>query len=129
MNFLTIHYFLTLVGERNFTRAAERLHVTQQTLSGHIAMVEREVGMKLFIRHVPLELTDGGEVFIATRVYSSAMNWHFAARFRMCREVRAECFASVSRPPAARFCCRPCSKFFTVGIRACASFFARWRMQ
>lgn len=63
MNFLTIHYFLTLVEERNFTRAAERLHVTQQTLSGHIAMVEREVGMKLFIRHVPLELTDGGEVF------------------------------------------------------------------
>ena len=42
MNFLTIHYFLTLVEERNFTRAAERLHVTQQTLSGHIAMVERE---------------------------------------------------------------------------------------
>ena len=63
MNFLTIHYFLTLVEERNFTRAAERLHVTQQTLSGHIAMIEREVGMKLFIRHVPLELTDGGEVF------------------------------------------------------------------
>ena len=63
MNFLTIHYFLMLVEERNFTRAAERLHVTQQTLSGHIAMVEREVGMKLFIRHVPLELTDGGEVF------------------------------------------------------------------
>lgn len=60
---MTIHYFLTLVEERNFTRAAERLHVTQQTLSGHIAMVEREVGMKLFIRHVPLELTDGGEVF------------------------------------------------------------------
>ena len=63
MNFLTIHYFLTLVEERNFTRDAERLHVTQQTLSGHIAMIEREVGMKLFIRHVPLELTDGGEVF------------------------------------------------------------------
>ena len=40
MNFLTIHYFLTLVEERNFTRAAERLHVTQQTLSGHIAAVE-----------------------------------------------------------------------------------------
>ena len=63
MNFMTIHYFLTLAEEKNFTRAAERLHVTQQTLSGHIAAVEREVGMKLFIRHVPLELTDGGEVF------------------------------------------------------------------
>lgn len=63
MNFQSMTYFLTLVEERNFTRAAERLHVTQQTLSGHIAAVEREVGMKLFIRHVPLELTDGGEAF------------------------------------------------------------------
>lgn len=42
MNFQSMTYFLTLVEERNFTRAAERLHVTQQTLSGHIAAVERE---------------------------------------------------------------------------------------
>ena len=41
MNFQSMTYFLTLVEERNFTRAAERLHVTQQTLSGHIAAVER----------------------------------------------------------------------------------------
>lgn len=63
MNFQSMTYFLMLAEERNFTRAAERLHVTQQTLSGHIAAMEREVGMKLFLRHVPLELTDGGEVF------------------------------------------------------------------
>ncbi len=64
MNFLTMTYFLTLAEERSFTRAAERLHVTQQTLSGHMAALEREVGMKLFVRHVPLELTDGGAVFL-----------------------------------------------------------------
>lgn len=63
MNFLSMKYFLTLAEEKSFTRAAEKLHITQQTLSAHMAGLEKEVGMKLFIRHVPLELTDGGEVF------------------------------------------------------------------
>lgn len=63
MNFLSMKYFLTLAEERSFTRAAERLHITQQTLSAHMAGLEKEVGMKLLVRRVPLELTDGGEVF------------------------------------------------------------------
>ena len=63
MNFLSMKYFIALSEEKSFTRAAERLHITQQTLSAHMAGLEKEVGMKLFVRHVPLELTDGGEVF------------------------------------------------------------------
>lgn len=63
MNFLSMKYFLTAAEERSFTKAAEKLHITQQTLSAHIAGLEKEVGMKLFLRHVPLELTDGGQVF------------------------------------------------------------------
>lgn len=64
MNFLTMKYFLMLAEEKNFTKAAEKLHITQQTLSAHIAALEKETGTKLFIRHVPLELTDSGEVFL-----------------------------------------------------------------
>lgn len=64
MNFLSMKYFLTLAEEKNFTRAAERLHITQQTLSAHIGGLEKEVGTKLFVRHVPLELTDSGAVFL-----------------------------------------------------------------
>ncbi len=63
MNFLSIKYFLTLARERNFTRAAEKLYITQQTLSAHIAALEKETGGPLFLRRVPLELTGGGEVF------------------------------------------------------------------
>lgn len=63
MNFLSMDYFLMVEKERNFTRAAEKLHITQQTLGAHIANVEKELGCKLFIRHVPLELTYAGEVF------------------------------------------------------------------
>ena len=53
-------YFVVLAEERSFTKAAEKLHVTQQTLSAHVAGLEKESGAKLFIRHVPLELTDAG---------------------------------------------------------------------
>ena len=56
-------YFVVLAEERSFTKAAEKLHVTQQTLSAHVAGLEKESGAKLFIRHVPLELTDAGRVF------------------------------------------------------------------
>lgn len=64
-------YFLTLAEEKNFTRAAEKLHITQQTLSAHIRGLEKEVGTKLFVRHVPLELTDSGAVFLRyARIFS-----------------------------------------------------------
>ena len=64
MNFLTIDYFITVARERSFTRAADRLYITQQTLSGHIAALEQELGSQLFVRHVPLELTYAGELFL-----------------------------------------------------------------
>ena len=64
MNFSTMDYFVTLARTRNFTRAAEELHITQQSLSAHIAALEQELGCQLFLRRVPLELTYGGETFL-----------------------------------------------------------------
>lgn len=64
MNFLSMKYFTTVARELSFTKAAEQLHITQQTLSAHIASVEQELGCTLFIRHVPLELTYAGQVFL-----------------------------------------------------------------
>ena len=64
MNFSSMEYFTVLAQERNFTRAAERLHITQQSLSSHIAVMEKELGSQLLVRHVPLELTYAGEVML-----------------------------------------------------------------
>lgn len=36
-----------LAQERNFKRAAEQLHITQQSLSSHIAGMEKELGSQL----------------------------------------------------------------------------------
>ena len=64
MNFSSLSYFEMLARERNFTRAAQRLHITQQSLSSNIAKMEQELGCQLIIRHVPLELTYAGEVLL-----------------------------------------------------------------
>lgn len=64
MNFSSMDYFVMVAQERSFTRAAERLHITQQTLSAHIASLEKEVGSRLFTRSVPLELTYAGQIFL-----------------------------------------------------------------
>lgn len=64
MNFSSMEYFTVLAQERSFTRAAERLHITQQSLSSHIAGMEKELGSRLLVRHIPLELTYAGEVML-----------------------------------------------------------------
>ena len=56
-----LHYFLTVARERNITNAAKALHITQPTLSRQMALLEEEIGAKLFVRDSrPLSLTDEG---------------------------------------------------------------------
>ncbi|MBQ9423436.1 MAG: LysR family transcriptional regulator [Pyramidobacter sp.] len=64
MNFSSMEYFAVLAQELSFTRAAERLHITQQSLSSHIAGMEKELGCQLIVRHVPLELTYAGQTLL-----------------------------------------------------------------
>ena len=63
MNFQNLEYFLVLAEEGSVTRAAERLHMSQQALSGLLARLEKEVGSALFSRHAGLELTYAGKCF------------------------------------------------------------------
>ena len=64
MNFSSMEYFTVLARERSFTRAAEQLHITQQSLSAHIAGMEQELGCPLVVRRIPLELTYAGSVLL-----------------------------------------------------------------
>ena len=50
MNFLSMDYFLMTAEKRSFTKAADALHIPQQTLSTHIANLEQELDCKLFVR-------------------------------------------------------------------------------
>jgi len=63
INFLNMKYFITVAEVKSFSIAAKRLYISQQTLSEHIAQIEKEIGTKLFERTRPLTITPAGEQF------------------------------------------------------------------
>lgn len=67
MELRVLRYFLMVAQEGNITRAAQKLLVTQPTLSKQLAELEDELGTKLFIRgHRAITLTEAGE-YLRTR--------------------------------------------------------------
>ena len=61
------YYYVEMVAElRSFSRAAEKLYISQPALTKSVAKLEAELGVKLFDRSVhPLQLTYAGERYLA----------------------------------------------------------------
>lgn len=80
VSFRLLSAFLTLVEHRNFTRAAERFHVSQSTFSGMIQRLEESVGARLFGRNTRnVVLTPEGELFAeAARHLVKDIQWTFS---------------------------------------------------
>jgi DNA-binding transcriptional LysR family regulator len=61
-----LRVFLAVAEERNFTRAAEQLHLAQQAVSKSVAQLERELGVELLERTSrEVRLTSAGEALLA----------------------------------------------------------------
>ena len=57
-----MEYIFEVYKEKNFTRAAEKLFITQPALSMAVQKVEERLGMPVFDRSTkPLSLTEAGE--------------------------------------------------------------------
>lgn len=64
MDFKTLTYFITVAEELNFTKAAEKLYMSQPPLSNQIKALEKELDTQLFIRGGRyLQLTESGKLY------------------------------------------------------------------
>jgi len=74
LNFYYINDFLKLVECKNFSAAADELYITQSALSKHMQVLERTLGIQLFIRNnKATKLSNDGKVFLP-----------YAERFNAC---------------------------------------------
>ena len=61
-----LRYFVSVAEEHSFSRAAQRLHVSQSAISEQIADLEAEIGVRLLERGARLtSVTESGKVFLA----------------------------------------------------------------
>lgn len=66
MELRQLQYVLQIAAERNFSRAAEKLHIAQPSLSQQLSKLEQELGVLLFQRTTnSVELTHAGAAFVA----------------------------------------------------------------
>lgn len=65
MNTRQVEYVLAIAEEKSISKAAERLYISQSSLSQALIKLEKELGLPLFIRgKKELTLTDAGDIYI-----------------------------------------------------------------
>ena len=70
MDFKQLQSFVTVVEQESFTKAAERLFVSQPTVSAHVRALEEELGCRLILRTTKnIEITQKGR-----EVYACALS-------------------------------------------------------
>ncbi len=73
INYKHLHYFWVVARQGGITRASERLHLTPQTISGQISLLEDSIGEALFSKAGRnLELTETGRLVLgfADQIFS-----------------------------------------------------------
>lgn len=66
INYMHLHYFWVAAKQGGISRASELLHITPQTISGQITLLEQQIEKQLFRKAGrKLELTDTGRLVLS----------------------------------------------------------------
>jgi DNA-binding transcriptional LysR family regulator len=97
-----LHAVIVLAEELNFTRAADRLHITQPALSKQITELEKHLGYRLFVRDKKrvVELTDAGRTFVQ-EARSALLHTERAVQLSRAINEGSESVLTVGRSPYA----------------------------
>jgi DNA-binding transcriptional LysR family regulator len=100
MELRVLRYFTAVVTERNISRAAERLHVSQPTISRQLQDLEDELGVTLFNRGSrTIELTKAGEYFAAQARQILALTDKTVANIQQDQGITGEVFIGSAEAP------------------------------
>ena len=80
MDLISLYYFQELSKDLNMTKTAERLYISQQSLSNHISNMEKELDVKLFTRSPKLSLTYAGDLLVETATQILDLHSQFLAK-------------------------------------------------
>ena len=85
-----IQTFIVLASCRNFTKAAEILHIVQSTVSNRIRSLEEYTGARLVVRYKNgIHLTEEGAAFLTYANQISALNQKALQEIHMHKKFRA----------------------------------------
>ena len=100
----SLFYFVEAAKDLNFTQTANRLFLSQQNLSSHIARLESRCGCRLFQRRPKLQLTYEGELFLAYAKEAVASEGNILSALKaVADEDSGRLHIGVSTPRAAIF--------------------------
>ena len=80
MNDLQIDYFMAVATNLSFTKTSRELYVSQPAISRQISQLEKELGVRLFVRNnQKTELTDAGRLYFDLFGRYKADDWSLRA--------------------------------------------------
>ena len=91
LDFTKFRYVEAVAELKSFTKAAERLYISQPALTKSIGKLERELGVKLFDRTTtPVQLTYAGERYLAGMKNIAAMRYQLEKELEDISNMRKE---------------------------------------
>lgn len=69
MDLKQLTYFVTIVDQKSFSKAAQKLHISQPSLSNAIKILESDLGFQILDRNTRnIELTETGAILYSKAV-------------------------------------------------------------